>query len=147
MGTLQYTYYDFNVYFSKSFVIHIILGKYRPKTWCCPNWLESSICVHYWYYMVIVIEISNFSKFSFRSTLFSSNWRNHIVMLIINLIFSFSISLKNSIFLLVCNYINNIYLFQKLNIFLRSKEVQIRLTQLLYCEANFANSYVTVRKL
>ena len=67
-------------------------------------------------------------------------------MLITNLIFSFSI-FSYSNFLLVCNYINNIYLFQKLNIFLCFKEAQIWLTQLLYCEANFTNSYVTVRKL
>ena len=49
--------------------------------------------------------------------------------------------------MLVCNYINNIYLFLKLNIFLSFKEAQIWLTQLPCCEANFANSYVTVRRL
>ena len=67
-------------------------------------------------------------------------------MLITNLIFSFSIFSRSN-FLLVCNYINNIYLFQKLNIFLYFKDSQIWLTQLLYWEANFANSYVTVQKL
>ena len=48
---------------------------------------------------------------------------------------------------LVCNYINNIYLFQKLSIFLSFREVQIWLIQLPYCEANFVNLYVTVQML
>ena len=61
-GTLLYAYYDFNVYFFKHFVIHTILGKFGPKTWCFPSWLESSICVHYQYFMLIIVENSNFSK-------------------------------------------------------------------------------------
>ena len=33
--------------FLQRFVIHIILSKFCPKIRCPPNWLESSICVHY----------------------------------------------------------------------------------------------------
>ena len=33
--------------FLQRFVIPIILSKFCPKIWCPPNWLESSICVHY----------------------------------------------------------------------------------------------------
>ena len=29
---------QFSVYFFKSFVIHIILGKFVPNVWCCPKW-------------------------------------------------------------------------------------------------------------
>ena len=45
--TLLYAYYDFNVYYFKNFVPHIILGKFCPKKWYCPNLLESSICVYF----------------------------------------------------------------------------------------------------
>ena len=101
----------------------------------------------YWYYMLIVIESSNFFEIFISFHLaFSKLTESHCDMLITNLIFSFLI-FSYSNFLLVCNYINNIHLFQKLNIFLCFKKAQIWLTQLLYCEANFANSYVTVRKL
>ena len=102
--------------------------------------------------MVIVIESSNFSKFSCSKYygqillhfVFSKLIELHCNMLITNLIFIFSIFC--SIFL-VCNYINNIYLFQKLSIFLSFREVQIWLIQLPYCEANFANLYITVQML
>ena len=40
-------------------VIHTILD----KIFCCPSWHKSSICVHYLYYMLIIIEGNNFSKF------------------------------------------------------------------------------------
>ena len=46
-GTLPHAYYGSNVYFFKSFVIHNILGIFGPKIWWYPNWLESSIGVHY----------------------------------------------------------------------------------------------------
>ena len=144
--TLLYVYYDFNAYFFKSFVIHIILGKFGPKGWCCPITGIYHLCT-YWYYMLIVSESSNFFEiFISFHLVFSKLTESHCDMLITNLIFSFSI-FSYSNFLLVCNYINNIYLFQKLNIFLCFKEAQIWLTQLLYCEANFASAYVTVQKL
>ena len=60
--TLLYAYYNFNVYVFKSFVIHIILAKFGPKIWFCPNWLESRILVHYWYYMFHIV-FSRLSKF------------------------------------------------------------------------------------
>ena len=63
-GALLNAYYYFKVYFFKNFYIHIILGTFRPKICSCPNWLESGICVHYQYYMLIKIEGSNFLKFS-----------------------------------------------------------------------------------
>ena len=46
-GTLRHVYYDFNLYFFKSFVIDISFSKFGPKIWCCPKWLESTICVYY----------------------------------------------------------------------------------------------------
>ena len=130
-GALLYVYYDFNAYFFKSFVIHIILGKFGPKGWCCPITGIYHLCT-YWYYMLIVIESSNFFEIFISFHLaFSKLTESHCDMLITNLIFSFSI-FSYSNFLLVCNYKNNIYLFQKLNIFLCFKEAEIWLTQLLY---------------
>ena len=73
------------------------------------------------------------------SILLSSNWRNYIVICWLPswyLFFHFS----RSDLLLVSNYVNNIYLFQKLNIFLSFKEVEIWLIQLPYCEVNFSRS-------
>ena len=74
--TLLYAYYNFNVYVFKSFVIHIILDKFGPKIWFCPNWLESRILVHYWYYMFHSrlsefhrISMLNFSKYGKRQIL------------------------------------------------------------------------------
>ena len=43
---INYCNFKFNVYFFKSFVIHVILGKFGSKIWNCPNWLESRICVY-----------------------------------------------------------------------------------------------------
>ena len=57
-STLLYVYHDFNAYFFKSLVIHIILDKFGLKIWCCHNWVQSSICEHYQYYMLIIIKIS-----------------------------------------------------------------------------------------
>ena len=59
-GTLLYAYCDFNVYFLKSLVIHIILDKFSHKIWCCPSWPEPSNSVHCNYYMLITIESYNF---------------------------------------------------------------------------------------
>ena len=58
-GTILYAYYDFNDYFFKNFIIHIIFD----KIWSCPSWLESSIYKRYWYYMLIIKESYNLSKF------------------------------------------------------------------------------------
>ena len=66
----------------------------------------------------------------------------HCDMLVSILIFIFPF-FSALIFLLGFNYRNKIYLFEKLSIFLNFKEV----TQQPYCEANFANPYVTVRML
>ena len=107
-GTLLYVYYDFNVYFFKSFVSQIILGKFSHKIWFCPNWLEFSICVHYQYYMLIIIESSNFSKFS------CSKYYNQIT----NFIFIFSIFFRS----VLRNYINNIICFKNLTYFWVSKK-------------------------
>ena len=38
MGTLQYAYYDFNIYFFKVLFIHIVLGKFGPKDILPINW-------------------------------------------------------------------------------------------------------------
>ena len=46
-GTSLYGYYDFNVYFFKIFVIHIILQIFGSKIWCCRSWPQSSICGRY----------------------------------------------------------------------------------------------------
>ena len=125
-GTLLYVYYDFNVYFFKSFVSQIILGKFSHKIWFCPNWLEFSICVHYQYYMLIIIESSNFSKFSCSKyynqisfhPVFSKLTEIHCDMLITNFIFIFSIFFRS----VLCNYINNIICFKNLKYFWVSKK-------------------------
>ena len=57
-------YYDFKVRFFKILVCHLLMGKFGLKTWCYPNWLESSICIHYQYYILFIIESSNILKFS-----------------------------------------------------------------------------------
>ena len=69
----------------------------------------------------------NFISFCF----FSKLKELHCLKLITNLIFIFSIFFCYD-FLLVCNYINKIYRFQKLNIFLIFKEVQISRTTILW---------------
>ena len=81
INSLIYSHYDFNVYFFKNFVVHIILD----KTSCCPSWPESIICVHYQYNMSIIIESCNFSKTcssnimgKFHFILFSSYWQNYV---------------------------------------------------------------------
>ena len=115
--------------FFKRFVIHIILGKFGPKIWCYPNWVEPSICVHYQYYKLVIIENSNFSKCSHSKysrqilfqLVFSKLTELHCDMLITNLIFLY-LQFFSALIFLVCNYINNMYLFQKLNIFLSFKE-------------------------
>ena len=115
-----------------------------------------------WYMHTMYILISNlmfiFSKFLWFIFLWPNLWQNFVPSCFLQideitlwyadyqLNMYFFIYFRSN-FLLVHNYINNICLFQKLNIFLSFKEVQIWLTQRPFCEANYANSYVTVRML
>ena len=60
IGTLLYAYYNFNVYFFKSFVIHIILDKFGLKIWSLPNSLKFGAGVHY--HILITILMFIYSK-------------------------------------------------------------------------------------
>ena len=45
-GRLLYVYFDFSIYFFKVFVIHLFLGKFGPKIWRSPNWLNFGTRAH-----------------------------------------------------------------------------------------------------
>ena len=51
-GTLLYPHFEFNVYFSKIFVIHIFLGKFGLKI-CSPNWLKFRSYIIYNFYSLL----------------------------------------------------------------------------------------------
>ena len=96
-GILPYPYFDFNVYFSKIFVIHIFWGKFGPKIWSFPNKLKFDTGVHC--YMLIAILMFSFSKFchlyNFGQIWAKSNWlkfdtKAHCYMLIMVLMWNFS---------------------------------------------------------
>ena len=59
--TLLYPHFEFNIYFSKSFVIHIFLGKFGPKILSSPNQPKFGTGVHS--YMLITILMFIFPKF------------------------------------------------------------------------------------
>ena len=51
------------ILFFQIFMNHFVFffGKFSIKIWCCPNWMEYSICVHY---LLIIIKSSNISQLS-----------------------------------------------------------------------------------
>ena len=61
MRTLLYAYYDLNVYFSKIFVTHAFLDKFRPIIWISSNWLKFGAELDC--YMLISILVGFFQNF------------------------------------------------------------------------------------
>ena len=59
--TLLCAYHDFNIHFSKTFVIHDFVDKFGPTIWISSNWLKFHRRVHCC--MLITISMFIFSKF------------------------------------------------------------------------------------